>query len=200
MTGPVVLIGCPGSGKTHLARQLAGADVGRTGFPLLVIDSARVDQFQDLHHAQTVREAIERVWGQGLHTAFTPEAPEQFDRLAAAARAGKRCVILIDELKNVLPSVRSMSLPFQLAMRLWRHSEIEGIYATTQSYADAARPLRAVVSKWFVFRMTAPQDLEAIRQDLALEPAEIAALPSAKQCVDAGRPVSDAYREVKVGF
>ncbi len=188
MSGPVVLIGCPGSGKTTKARELAVAEVARTGFPLLVIDSARVDQFKDLVHTKTVRETIERVWGQGLHTAFTPEAPEDFDRLAAAARAGKRCIILIDELKNVLPSVRSMSLPFQLAMRLWRHSEIEGFFATTQSYADAARPLRAVVSKWIVFRMTAPQDLEALRQDLGLDPAEIAALPQFQ------------YREVKVGF
>jgi len=188
VSGPVVLIGCPGSGKTTLARKLASEEVSRTGFPLLVIDSARVEQFQDLVHAATVRETIHRIWGQGLTTAFTPEKPEDFEKLAAAARAGKRCIILIDELKFVLPSVRSMALEFQLAMRFWRHSKLEGIYATTQSYADAARPLRAVVSRWIVFRMTAPQDLEALRQDLALDPAEIAALPQFQ------------YKDVKVGF
>ncbi len=177
MTGPVIIIGCPGSGKTTLAREMAIAEAERTGFPMLVIDSARVDQFKDVHHAPSVKDTILRIWGEGKHCAYTPEAPEDFDRLAAAARAGKRVIIVIDELKNVLPSVRSMSLPFQLAMRLWRHSEIQGIYATTQSYADAARPLRAVVSQWIVFRMTAPADLEALKQDLGLDPAEVASLP-----------------------
>lgn len=188
MSGPVILCGCPGSGKTYLADQLARAEVDRTGYPLLVIDSARVDKFNAMHHAASVRETIERVWGEGLHTAYTPESPEDFDRIAAAARAGKRVVILIDELKNVLPSSRSMSLAFQLMVRLWRHAEIPAIYATTQSYADAARPLRAVVSEWIFFRMTAPADLEAIGKDFIADPAEIAALPARE------------FKRVKVGF
>lgn len=188
MSGPTILCGCPGSGKTFKAHELALAEVGRSGYPLLVIDSARVDRYAAMHHAATVRETVERIWGEGLHTAYTPEDPEDFDRLAAAARAGKNVVIEIDELKNVLPSTRSMSLPFQLMVRLWRHSNIPAIYATTQSYADAARPLRAVASEWYFFRMTAPADLDAIRQDHGLDPVELAQLPKYE------------FKHVKAGF
>jgi hypothetical protein len=200
MSGPTMLVGCPGSGKTYLAWELAKADCDRTAYPILVVDTARVDTFAHLHHTRSVRETIERVWGAGLTCAYTPESPEEFDRLMQAARAGKKVIIVIDELKNVLPSVRSMSLPFQMALRLYRHSEIEGVYATTQCYADAARPLKAVVSDWRFFRINAGGDRADIHHDFGVPEETLAALPSARELVQRGEDPMKAHVHIKTGF
>lgn len=177
MPGPEILLGCPGSGKTTEAVKRAKEESARTGYPILAVDPARAAQFLDWPRAATLKEAIEKLWKEGSHVAWTPENAEEFDSMMSAARAGRRIIIVIDELKFCLPSSRSMSLPFQLAIRLWRHADLPAVYATTQSYSDAARPLRAAVSNWVIFRMTAPGDLKALQEDFGLDADEISQLP-----------------------
>jgi hypothetical protein len=174
MPGPVVLLGCPGSGKSRLALELALQEVNRTGYPLLIIDPARAWNFQSYHHAETPDEVVTWLWGKRKHVAYTPMDPERdFEPLMRAARAGRQVILLIDELKFVLPSSRSMSLQFQLAVRLWRHADLPAIYATTQCYLDAARPLRAAVSRWMIFRCVDPGDLAHLAKDFRLDPARV---------------------------
>ncbi len=169
MSGPVVLLGAPGTGKSKLAHQLALDEVNRTGYPLLIIDPARAWNFASYPHARTRGEIADRLWGEGKHVAFTPENEDDFEPIMKGIRAGERVIVLIDELKFVLPSARSMSFQFQMAVRLWRHAKIPAIFATTQCYQDAARPLKAAVRLWYIFRMTDPGDLDHLAKDFRLE-------------------------------
>lgn len=207
MSGPVILLGCPKAGKTWKAWDLAVDDARRMGYPILLIDTAREEKFAHIPHALTVRETIERVWGEGEHTAYTPAGADagadDFNRLAAAAQAGKHAIIVITELKHVLPSHRSMSLPFQMMVRLHRHSFLEGVYACSQSYEDAARPLKSVVSEWYIFRLTAGPDLRAVEEDFGrfgVTADRVFALPSAEELVARREDPSGAYIHVKTGF
>lgn len=180
-TGPVVLLGCPGSGKSTLALQLALEEVNRTGYPLLVIDPARAWNFTGFTHAENLNQVVDSLWGRRKSIAWTPEDPdEDFEPLIKAVRAGGRVIVLIDELKFVLPSSRSMSLQFQLAVRLWRHADLPSIYATTQCYLDAARPLRAAVSRWILFRCVDPGDLEQLSRDFGVDPEVVRTLPQGR--------------------
>jgi len=183
--GITFILGCPGSGKTTLAYQLLKARAS-DGRPALVIDPQRVAQFVSVPHAETVRAAVEAVWGRGEHVAYTPVDVEDFDKLMSACRAGKNVHVLIDEARFFM-SGRTVPPGFSLLSRVYRHA-FSDVIATSQSYQDAGRPVKAVVGEWRVGRMTAPGDLDALRADLALDPAEIAALPQYE------------FRTVKVGF
>lgn len=199
MSGPVGILGCPGSGKTTLARRLASDIVARTGAPLLVIDTGAVENFTDIPHAQDVDDLIEMVWTDGVHAAYTPKDPEEFETVCGAIIGGRNVVVLIDELKNVIPPGHPMRANCRRILSEWRRI-LAGAFVTSQLYHDSGRALQGLASEWYFFRMLGPEDQRDIRADHGIEPEVIANLPSAKECALTGRREAESYIYRKVGF
>lgn len=210
MAGPAGILGCPGSGKTTLARRLASADVETTGAPLIIGDTGRNELFDDQYHAASLQEVLEIVWGEGEHVTWTPQSPDEFEALCGAlyetAEDGRRRgaqgvlpILLVDEFFNVLPPSRRLGPNLQKCLREWRRT-LSGCYLTAQLYHDGGRVLKGLVSDWYVHRMTAPEDQADLRADYGISPDVVAALPSAKECAASGRSISDSYVHLKVGF
>lgn len=210
MSGPVLILGCPGSGKTTRALDMAASLISSTGAVLVVIDTGRVELFDRMYHASTLAELAARVWGEGLHTAYTPSSPADFELLcgmiydaAEANRAKRKPVVpvafLTDELYNVRSAFRKDESAAQRILREHRRV-LAGAYITSQLYRDGGRVIKGLISELVVYRMTAPEDQADLRADYGLNADELAALPSAKQCAESKRPISDAYRILKVGF
>ncbi len=176
MPGPCMLVGCPGSGKSKKALEMALEAVDRTGFPMIIIDPARAWNFTKYHHAATVRELVDRVWRDGQHTAYTPEDPAEIVLILKAARKGRQVIIVLDEFKDLIPSPRSIPHVLQAIFRLWRHLEIAEILAATQCYTDAARPFKGSVSKWKIFRLPPGPDQDDCCRDFKLDPARVGTL------------------------
>lgn len=212
MSGPVGILGCPGSGKTTLAIGLAIACAQRTGAAIGALDTGRVEQFDSWYHAASVEEFLTRVLGQRSggewivpprHTAYTPKSQEEFDRICAglyaAAQQGRWIILIVDELFNVIPSSRSVPENYQRILREWRRV-LHGSFFTSQLYRDCGRKVKGLISEWYMHRMTAPEDQDDIQRDHGIKQEVIATLPSAKECHQAGRPISDSHIYLKVGF
>lgn len=210
MTGPAGILGCPGSGKTTLARALASADVAASGCPLIIVDTGRNELFEDQYHAAGLAEVLDIVWGEGDHVTWTPARREEFDALCGAIyeaaedarRRGAPAVLpilLLDEIANILPPSKQLGANCQKCLREQRRT-LSGFYATGQLYHDGGRVLKGLVTDWYVHRMTAPEDQSDLRADYGLDPDVVGKLPSAKECAQAGRPTSEAYIHLKVGF
>lgn len=173
--GPTLIVGSPGTGKTTEARRLALQDVAATGFPLLAIDPAHVNTLEDIHHEKTLLGTIKRVWGEGQHTAYTPETETEFDTLMQAARAGTRIVLLIDEL-SFYASSHYLSPALSLLGRLYRYA-LAHVYTTTQHFGDLSQQLVAVSARIIVFRTVSPRALERLEREFGLPPERVKALP-----------------------
>ncbi len=190
MSGITFVLGCPGSGKSTRALQIVTERAAADGKPILILDPQRVETFAKVHHSITVREVLFRVYDQGMHVAFTPESPSDFERLFKAVKAagehGRGVHVLVDESRFFM-SGRTIPLAFDLFARVYRHV-FATVVCTSQSYQDAGRPLKAVVGEWLIGRMTSPADLDALKADLGLDPAEISTLPKYE------------FKPVKVGF
>lgn len=201
MSGITFVLGCPGSGKSTLALEIVKERAAADGKPILVIDPQRVETFKAIPHQPSVGAAIRHLYGfytddenpvhiPAKHTAYTPENVADFERLfkgvRAAGQAGAGVHVLVDEARFFMNG-RTVPPAFDLFARVYRHA-LSTVVATSQSYQDAGRPVKAVVGEWRIGRMTAPADLEALKSDLGLDPAEIATLPQW------------TFKTVKVGF
>lgn len=187
-----LILGCPGSGKTTEGRNLA-ASMTAQGAALLTVDTGRNEILEDLYHAPTLETTIDTVWGHGLDCAYTPKNPDEFDRLCGAIYGGRGVVLFIDELFNVVPSVRSVPENFQRCLRE-RRRVLAGAVITSQLYRDCARAMKGLVTHLRVGRMTAPEDQADLKADYGLVPEVLAQLPAAKD------DPAGAFLEVKVGF
>jgi hypothetical protein len=208
--GPAGIIGCPGSGKTSLAREMASELVAATGCPLIIVDTGRNELFEDQYHAASLAELIAIVWGEGDHVTWTPQSPEEFEALAAAlygtaedARARhvpiQLPILLLDELCNIFGAQKVIRLNFRKCLNEWRRT-MTGCFVTSQLYHDGGNALKGLCSDWSFHRMIGPDDCKDIRADYWIPPEIIAKLPSRRECAEAGRPLSDAYVHVKAGF
>lgn len=207
MSGPVGILGCPGSGKTTLARRLAVKLIDRTGIPLLVVDTGQVDVFDDMPHVYTVKEACLAVWGEGRHVAFTPRESDAFERLCGAVYGAHAetpekppaVILLVDELKNVVPPGQAVKYEFRRCLSEHRRV-LAGCFVTSQLYSDVGRSLKGLATEWYIHRMPGPDDQRDLRADYGLDPAVLAALPSAKECAQRGESPDKAYVHLRVGF
>jgi len=171
----VLICGCPGSGKTTKALEIAREEVGRLGFPLLALDPGRVKQLEDIPEAENIRELVYAVWDRGVHTRYCPESDAEWDKVWSLLRKLGRCIVLVDEARYFM-SAHRLSLPAVLATRILRHLKVS-VILTTQSYGDIPRGIASVAGELYVYRCTAPRDLERLKEDHGLDPAEVAALP-----------------------
>ena len=210
MGGPAGIIGCPGSGKTSLAREMASRLVSETGCPLIIVDTGRNELFDDQYHAASLQEVLEIVWGEGEHVTWTPASPDEFESLcgsiynvakdARERRAEVQLpILLLDELRNTFGLQKVIRPKFAQCLIEWRRT-LTGCLVTSQLYHDGGNALKGLCEEWYFHRMLAPDDQKDIRADYGYEPEVIAALPSRKECALAGRPLSDAYIHRKVGF
>ncbi|HYF22605.1 MAG TPA: ATP-binding protein [Caulobacteraceae bacterium] len=192
MSEAYLVLGCPGSGKTTRARALA-AEMTAVGAALIVVDTGRVEAFDDMYHARSLDELIDVVWEDGDDIAFTPKDGEEFDRLCGAIYGGRNVVLLVDELYNVVPSVRSIPENFQRCLRE-RRRVLAGAVVTSQLYRDCGRAMKGLVTHILVGRMTAPEDQADLKADYGLEPERVGQLPPARENPDG------AFIPLKVGF
>jgi len=181
-----MICGCPQSGKTTKALDLARQAALLTGFPILALDPGRVAQLEDIPEAESFRELVYSVWDRGVHSRICPESEASWDRVWQAVRRLGRCIVLVDEARFFVNAFK-LSLPAVQATRILNHLQVS-LILTTQSYGDIPRSLSSVATELWVFRCTAPRDLERLREDHGLDPAEVAALPKW------------SFKYVKVGF
>lgn len=193
------ILGCPGSGKTSLARALAHQAVEESGAPLLVVDTAHQEIFEDMYHASSVDEVLDIVWGEGDHCAYKPRDPHDFETLMGGVYGGRNVVLVVDELRNVIPPGTTMRANFRNCLSEHRRVLVAG-FVTSQLYSDSGAALRGLSTEWYFFRMLEDQDKIDIRRHHQIPEEVIAALPSAKECFESGRPTSEAYVYKKVGF
>ena len=184
--GVTLFVGCPGSGKTTLARDCAFLDCEKNGRPIVVVDPSRVDQLKCFPHATGLEATVREAWGVGSHVAYTPQGEDEFDGLMAAARAGKDVILLLDELR-FFASAHYLSRELTLACRMWKHSNLS-VYGTTQHVGDLHAELLAVVTNLVVFRVTSPRGLERLQREYGLAPDVVSQLPQFE------------YLTVRVGF
>lgn len=182
----VLVVGCPGSGKTTKALELAREEIGKSGRPLLVLDPGRVKPLEEIPEAEDIRELVYAVWDRGAHCRYCPDAEAEWDKVWDVIRKLGRMIVLVDEARYFMSAYR-LSLPAVLATRILRHLEVS-VILTTQSYGDIPRGISSIAGELYVYRCTAPRDLERLKEDHALDPAEISTLEQFK------------FKYVKVGF
>ncbi len=177
MAGPRMMVGCPGSGKSKKALELALEDVNRTGYPLAIINPARAWNFDQFPVTDTRREWADLVWLQGKTASYVPETPEDFVTAMKGVRNGRKVILLVDELADCVPNVGKIPHAFLILIRWWRHLNIPSIYATTQCYSDCGRKLKGNVAQWNFFRIPPGPDQDDICHDFKIKPEQLETLP-----------------------
>jgi hypothetical protein len=172
-----VYVGGPGTGKTHAAFVGAVAESRETGRPLLIVDSAGVENF-DAHFpvvVTDVTQAIDAVWVDGAHVRYIPEDEDDVSKVWAAARAGQDVIVLVDEVSFWCESGRSPKELSKLT-RTYRHARAS-LYFTSQYPADFPRWLKNCATDAFIFRCEDSRALETIEGQWKFPAEQVAALP-----------------------
>lgn len=175
-------IGIPRAGKTELARRHAAELSKESGWPVLVIDSNGVANFDGVPHVVTDRpagealaELVKALWKDGKHIAVQPPDAEFVDRLIRAAGAGRRVHILIDEARNWCSS-RYISPALSRLMRATRHAQVT-LQLTTQYFGDINSEGTSCGPHLWIFRCTSPPVIDRLRTEYGLDPERVRALP-----------------------
>jgi hypothetical protein len=175
--GVSLFIGGPGTGKTHHALGLAIADAEKSGRPLLVIDSAGVENF-DRYFATVLTDpkaVVAAVWEGGGHARYIPEDEDDVSLVFKAARAGQEVIVIIDEVSFW---IEGGAAPKELSklVRTYRHARV-AVYLTSQYFSDFPPWLRNCVTDAFIFRNEDARALEHIEKQWHFPPAVVAGLP-----------------------
>lgn len=169
-TGTSYYVGAPASGKTTLARAHAIEAHLENRWPVLVIDSEGAAQLRGFAKVQSVEQAIERVWGQGLSCSFRPDDANQVERLLAAVHRPGRVNLLVDEVHLWLSSRSAVTDPLLRLMRAHRHSKVR-IFLTTQHLSgDVPQAALSCAPVLHVFRCTGPATLDRLEKQFGIDP------------------------------
>ena len=121
-----------------------------------------------------VRDALISIYADRCHVAYTPDSPEDVDRLAAGLRAGGKAIILIDEARYWLSS-HQISRDLSRLMRIWQHSKLI-IRCTTQRLEDIHQDAMACTNEMYVFRCTSPRTLERLEREFGMDVNKVKSL------------------------
>lgn len=182
-------VGCPGAGKTTLAREHLAELVAANGWPAFVVDSQGVAQLDDVPHAATLDEALRVAFGAGEHVAYIPRGPLDFECIVRAALSAGRVNLLVDEAAFWITSHAGRTSPLMRLMRAHRHAPACLLLTTQHFSGDVSQQALSCAPRLYVFRCTSRAVLERLESDYGLDPAEVRALPRGKFfTLDSGFP------------
>lgn len=165
--GPALYVGVTESGKTTLAVRHAESCASRLRLPLLVVDSFRAAGLSRFPHVGTVAAALSALYAGGPVALFpggvSGDGPGDVARLCAGARAGGRCVVLLDELRPWITPGR-LPAPLSLLFRSYAHSAV-ALFVTTQSPADLPSEVYQCAKTVFCFRNDSARALRLLGEE-----------------------------------
>ena len=171
-------VGITGSGKTTRALEDLAADIETNKRPGLIIDSQGVQLLSKIHHADSWKKCVRRVFGEGLNCAFIPRSGEEVGAIFTVARELGAVNILFDEAAFFMSS-RSIPKPIELAFRThfhWGKGQGGIIRASTQHLADLAPVAVQCTTTIKTFRCTSIRTLDRLKAEWGYDPAAVEAL------------------------
>jgi hypothetical protein len=171
------IVGCPQSGKTTLARWLAGELSRARGVPVLVIDPAKVWNLADQREYE-IEEAVGALWKEPRASArIVPRGLADVDRMCRAIRAGKDVVLLVDEAHFWLSAQSGSSPQLVALMRATQHARADLILTTHHLTGDVPQSALSCTTEIYAFRNVAPRVLECLDRSFGLPADRVRALP-----------------------
>lgn len=170
-------VGCPQSGKTTLARELASRLHRERGVPVLVLDAQEVHNFADVP-ARDLADVAATLWRHPRASVrVVPRNVEEVDRLCRAASAGGDLVVLVDEAHNWLSAQSGCSGELVRLMRTVQHARADLFLTTQHLTGDVHQGALSCTTELYVFRNTSPRVLQVLERDFGMDRARVQALP-----------------------
>lgn len=144
-------------------------------------EESMAEAFPDMPVAGSVGEAIELIWQQGTHCRWTPDDPDELERVAAAARELRGAVLLVDESSDYLHSGTKRRSRVLKLIRTHRHSDVWLLFTTQHFSGDVPQAAFGGGPLVYVFNTTGPAALEQLQRRWGVPP-ELAASLDAGQC------------------
>ena len=175
--GVVWCIGCPGAGKSTLARAKAKAKCDELRRPLLVVNCEGDREFDALPSCSTVAELPALIVRNRAvcFDALKASKPELRKLAGFLERAGPR-VVLIDGAHALLDAHSAAGDAWVRLQRVHRHAELELIWTTHHLGGDVPQVVQACAPELYVFRTTSPAALKALEAQFGLDPQKIRTL------------------------
>jgi hypothetical protein len=165
-------IGCPGAGKTTLARHLAFTAAVAQRRRILAIDCEGDASLRALPRAANVDE-LRELYARG-NRAVTFDAMNATDEeLAELARAVERAgslVLLIDGAHVLLDAHSHAGDAWVRVQRVHRHARLDLVWTTHHLGGDVPQVVQACAPTLHVFRTTSPAALKVLEREYGLDP------------------------------
>lgn len=170
-------VGIPRAGKTRLAHAHAVELSEQCGWPVLVVDSQGVGNFEAWPRAASVEEVLLEVWGHRRNTAFIPHDAKDVERIVRAVLTAGRVVLLVDEAAYWLSSSRGRGGSLLRLLRAYRHAPCHVLLTTQHLSGDVPQEALSCAPTLYVFRCTAPAVLDRLEREYAAPRDLVAGLP-----------------------
>lgn len=173
-------VGCPQSGKSTLARELASRLHRERRVPVIVLDAQSVHNFAELPECK-LEDVAATVWKHPRASVrVVPRDVDEVDRICRAVSAGGDVVLLVDEAHNWLSAQSGCSGELVRLMRTVQHARADLFLTTQHLTGDVHQGALSCTSELYVFRNTSPRVLQVLERDFGMDRAKIQALPQFK--------------------